>query len=133
MDYTEKTKYLQKLFTEYLGDCDCTPVGDGTFRLESYDEDLDASAINAVIDVIAKDDYNISGIQIEEIPHPKVFSFSFSDDQRGEKRCFDICGFDNKWRPAYTVWDENKGFVMCDALSIQEAIEKSDYSIKNTK
>lgn len=127
MNYKEKTQYLSELFADYLGDCDCEPNGDGTFHLISWDEDIDEDLINKVIEVIAKDGYDIQGMQLREIPHPKIFSFSFCDENGKEERLFDIDCTDGRYRPSYTVWDEEAGFTTKDAISISEAIDKNEF------
>ncbi len=127
MNYQEKTQYLSKLFAEYLGDCDCEPNGDGTFHLNSWNEDIDENLINKVIEAIAHDDYEVKGIQLREIPHPKIFSFSFLDENGDEERLFDIDCTGNQCRPSYMVWDEEKGFNTKDAESISEAITKNEF------
>lgn len=127
MTYQEKTQYLSNIFADYLGDCDCYPKGDGTFHLISWDEDINTDLINQVIETIAKDNYDIEGIQIREIPHPKVFTFSFPGEDGEEERLFDIDCTDDRCRPSYTIWDTEKGFLMEDATSISEAIKKNEF------
>ena len=127
MNYQEKTQYLSELFADYLGDCDCEPNGDGTFHLISWDEDIDEDLVNRVIEVIARDEYDIQGMQLREIPHPKIFSFSFRDENGEEERLFDIDCTDGHCRPSYVVWDEDVGFTMKDAISISEAIDKNEF------
>lgn len=127
MNYQEKTQYLSELFADYFGDCDCEPNGDGTFHLISWDEDIDEDLINKVIEVIAKDEYDIQGMQLREIPHPKIFSFSFRNENGEEERLFDIDCTDERCRPSYTVWDEDAGFITKDAISISEAIDKNEF------
>ena len=127
MNYQKRTQYLSELFANYLGDCDCEPNGDGTFHLISWDEDIDKDQFNRVIEFIARDEYDIQGMQLREIPHPKVFSFSFLDENGEEERLFDIDCADGRCRPSYVVWDEDVGFTMKDAISISEAIDKNEF------
>ena len=127
MNYQEKTQYLSEIFANYLGDCDCEPNEDGTFHLISWDEDIDEELINKVIEVIAKDNYDIKGIQLREIPHPKVFSFSFIDENGEEERLFDINCSGGLCRPSYVVFSKGNGFIMKDASSISEAVSKNEF------
>lgn len=127
MNYQEKTLYLSELFADYLGDCDCEPNGDGTFHLISWDEDIDEDLVNKVIEVIARDGYDIQGLQLREIPNPKIFSFSFHNENGEEERLFDIDCTDGHCRPSYVVWDEGVGFTIKDAISISEAIDKNEF------
>lgn len=59
--------------------CDVSEVAEDHIHLESWDEDVPNTDFEAVAERIANDGYDISGFELLEIPHPKVFCFGKQD------------------------------------------------------
>ena len=104
--------------------CDVSSVTEEGIHLESWNEDVPKSDFEEVAELIYKDGYDITGFQLIEIPHPKVFCFGNLE----KNEYFDVVGFwDNKWQFSYTAFD-TKGAHNKPALSIAEAIEKNEFA-----
>ncbi len=99
--------------------CDVDEIDEDHIHLESWDEDVSKSEFDEVAELIANDGYDISGFELMEIPHPKVFCFgNMKTDEY-----FDVVGFwENKWSFSYIEDGSNR-----PAASIQEAITKNEW------
>lgn len=83
----------------------------------------DASEADAIIKLIAEDEYDIADIKILEIPHPEVICFG----NYKKEIFFDVVKFyDNKWQFSYLKSTQN-GVINELAHSIQEAVEKYEF------
>ena len=103
-------------FANNLHIYDIPEIKENYIPFESQNEDSDKDDYDLVAELIAADEYDITGFQLLEIPHPKVFCFGNPD----ENKYFDVVKFfDDKWQFSYIENSNNKS-----AHSIREAIEK---------
>ena len=89
--------------------CDVSEVAEDHIHLESWDEDVPNTDFEAVAERIANDGYDISGFELLEIPHPKVFCFGKQDTDE----YFDVVNFyGDGWHIAY-IKDSNNVIAEC--------------------
>lgn len=92
-----------------LGDnfhmCDVSEVSEYGIHLESWNEDVTSEEFNQIAMLIAGDSFNISGFELLEIPHPKVFCFG----NMTTYQFFDVVKFfDDKWQFSYLKNSNNE-------------------------
>lgn len=104
-----------------LGDnfhmCDVSEVSERGIHLESWNEDVSSDEFNQIALLIAEDHYDITGFELIEIPHPRVFCFG----NMATKQFFDVVKFSDKWQFSFLKNANNEL-----ATSIEEAIRKFD-------
>lgn len=106
-------------FDRWFPMCDVSPAEKDGIHLISWNEDIPLSDFNEIAELIASDGYDISGFELLEIPHPKVFCFGNEE----KREYFDVVKiFDDKWQFSYIKNSANHL-----AHSIKEAVMKNEW------
>lgn len=118
MNEIEVVKKIMKMGDKFHM-CDVSGVSEIGIHLESWNEDVSSDEFNQIAQLISKDNFDITGFELIEIPHPKVFCFA----NRATNQFFDVVKFfEDKWQFSFIKNSNNEL-----AKSIEEAISKFEY------